>query len=391
MEKNILAIAEEPIYPNAQPKTLIDIIIELTKHRCKVRLLQPGNTEKFEKTQSFQIITFSRTPKRLNFIFNNLSKINPPLYKAIAPWSNPKVYLTVLRNARSSTQIMCYNVQYAIPAIMAGKICRKPTLILGDIQYISYYRGTVTFPKLFLIMLLAWEKTVYYMVDRIATWGPDDKKFLIKAGIPSKKIAVIPLSIDLEKVDLASQINNNDELLKKLGKLKLKGYKILAFHGNMNYPPNKVSVNYIVNEIAPKILKEKNNVLFLIIGNCMNKNSLVNEHIIFTGFVKNIFSYLKLVDIGIIPLTSGAGIKNKVLEYFALSKAVVTSNVGIENLKVQNNKHCIIVEKENFAKTILRVIDDKEFLSEIGKNARTYVETNHSFKNYQRYTQVQKT
>ena len=389
MYLRILAVSDEPYYTNnSLPSTLVDIVKILAKCGCKVCLVQPGSSDWERDEKLFHIITFSRIPKYFTRFFKALQRSDETLFKAAASSLNLKVYQILWKQSRSSDVIICYDVQYAIPAIIAAKITRKPIILLGDILYISYYRGLKDVSPLQLLILLAWEKTVELLVDRITVWGPDDERFLLSSGITKGKIKVIPLSIDLKNIELLTKQPNDELPYRRLKQLKEKGLKILMFHGNLNYIPNQLSVNHIIHDIAPALLKKENNIVFVIVGTNPKKTDQTDDKIIFTGRVKNIFSFIDLADLAIVPLTVGTGVKNKVLEYFALSKPVITTKIGAENLTVKNMFHCIITEIDDFPAKVLFLLENPDLLETLGKNGRKYVQENHQFKNYERYFEL---
>jgi len=389
MYLRILVVSDELYYTNnSLPSTLIDIVRVLAKRGCKVCLVQPGSSDWVRYEKLFHVITFSRIPEYFTSFFKALQRSNETLFKAAASSLNLKVYRLLWEQSRSSDVILCYDVQYAIPAIIAAKITRKPVILLGDILYISYYRGLKDVSPLQLLMLLAWEKTVEYLVDRIAVWGPDDEKFLLSSGIAKEKIKVIPLSIDLTKIELLTKQPNDELPYRRLKQLKEKGFKIIMFHGNMSYSPNQLSVHHIIRNIAPALLKRDNNIVFVIVGANPKNIEQTNDQIIFTGRVNNIFSFLDLADLAIVPLTVGTGVKNKVLEYFALSKPVIATKIGVENLAVKNMFHCVITDIDEFPDKVILLLENPDLLATLGRNGQEYVRENHQFKNYERYVEL---
>ena len=86
--------------------------------------------------------------------------------------------------------------------------------------------------------------------------GADDETFLISSGIDKEKIKIVPLSINLEKIGLLSKKHYNEPAFVKIKAFKDRGFKILMFHGTLDYGPNKTCVEYIVSELAPKLMEK---------------------------------------------------------------------------------------------------------------------------------------
>lgn len=391
MTLKIIAISDEHIYPHTLlPRTLIDIIEVIGKYDCEICLLQPGSKDWESNDELFHVITFTRMPSHFRKFFKVLEGLNEPVFKAIASSLNPKVYRILFRLAKSSDLIMCYCIQHSIPALITAKITRKPIILIGDILYIAYYRKVRRVNPFLLWMLLMWERSIEYLVDKIVVWGADEKKFLVSSGIHKEKIKIIPLSINLRKVEMMSKKDSNELWFRRLKALKDKGFKIIMFHGNLHYAPNKLCCNYIVHELAPRLLQKHSNIVFAIVGPNFSNVTSGNKKIIFTGYVENLFSYIRLADIGIVPLTSGSGVKNKVLEYFALSKPVITTKIGAENLNVKNMVHCIVTDPGNFPDKISFLLKNPELMTMLGANARKYIEENHPLENYEIYVKLVK-
>ena len=79
----------------------------------------------------------------------------------------------------------------------------------------------------------------------------------------------------------------------------------------MNRKENEDAVLYFINNIWNNINKE--NVKFYIVGSKPSEKikNLENENIVVTGFVENPKEYFSIMDISVVPLRLGAGIKDK--------------------------------------------------------------------------------
>ena len=107
---------------------------------------------------------------------------------------------------------------------------------------------------------------------------------------------------------------------------------------------------------------------FYIVGSKPSEKikSLASEDIIVTGFVEDPKDYFNIMDISVIPLRYGAGIKIKVLESLASGIPVITTDVGAEGINVVNGKSALISNKpEEFIKNINDILDDRSKLYEL--------------------------
>jgi glycosyltransferase involved in cell wall biosynthesis len=78
----------------------------------------------------------------------------------------------------------------------------------------------------------------------------------------------------------------------------------------------------------------------------------------------NLTTALATARVGVCPTRLGAGVQNKVLDYFGHRLAVVCSPVGLEGLDARPSEHLLVAESpEAWAAQVLRLLDD-ELLSQ---------------------------
>lgn len=115
------------------------------------------------------------------------------------------------------------------------------------------------------------------------------------------------------------------------------GKKSIAFHGDFNYPPNYEAALCLVNVIFPNILMEHNNCILNLIGNGSKEfsqevppNKLHN--VIAHGFVQDLQQVLETNDLLLVPIFSGAGVQNKIIDGIQLGIPVVASEYTVNAL-----------------------------------------------------------
>ena len=176
-----------------------------------------------------------------------------------------------------------------------------------------------------------------------------------------------------EKKAIDITIGVDYEYLSKKTILK-KEENTICFLGNMNVAHNKDAIKKFLNDIFPKVLKENPNTKLKIIGKCSEeyKNKFKHyKNIIVTGEVDDIRPYVQSSMIAIAPLTYGSGIKTKILETMAMGTPVITNNIGVEGIKVNNNIDIIICnDDESFSESIIELLRNKEKREEISKQAK---------------------
>lgn len=156
----------------------------------------------------------------------------------------------------------------------------------------------------------------------------------------------------------------------------------IMFWGAMNRKENEDAVMYFINEIWPNVNKE--NVKFYIVGANPSEEvkKLASDNIIVTGFVEDPKVIFENMDISIVPLRLGAGVKIKVLESLAAGLPVITTDVGAEGIMAENGIDILIEnDPKEFAKKLNELMTDNEKRKFISENGKSTIEKNY-FKGY---------
>jgi len=151
----------------------------------------------------------------------------------------------------------------------------------------------------------------------------------------------------------------------------------IAFWGALDFPPNATAVSYFYEQVFLPYLS-KADVSWYIIGRNPGADiqAMAKRHqnIIVTGYVSDLFSVVREIPIAVNPMLIGGGLKNKVLEAFAMQRAVVSNALGMEAIDATPNKHYLPAETPSeFATQILALLDDRALAQNIGYEARKLV------------------
>jgi glycosyltransferase involved in cell wall biosynthesis len=153
--------------------------------------------------------------------------------------------------------------------------------------------------------------------------------------------------------------------------------RAIAFWGALDFPPNTTAIHYFYNKVFLPFLNDRN-VVWYIVGRNPGPDieALAKSHsnIIVTGYVPDLFSLVQHIPVVINPMLIGGGMKNKVLEAFAMQRAVVSNALGIEAIDATPGKHYVAAETpEQFAEQVLNLLDNPEHAKAIGRAARERV------------------
>ncbi len=149
------------------------------------------------------------------------------------------------------------------------------------------------------------------------------------------------------------------------------------FHiGSMEWQPNQKACDFLVNQIWP-IVNNKNPKLELhLAGKGMGETykKWESSSIFIHGEVENAGHFMQANNVLCIPLQSASGVRIKALEAMANGNPVISTSIGMSGIDFISNQNCIIADdKEEFAKAILTIADNKEQYQMIANNAFAYV------------------
>ena len=102
-----------------------------------------------------------------------------------------------------------------------------------------------------------------------------------------------------------------------------------------------------------------------------------SSNIIYTGLVQDLTAYINLGDVCISPYPPSARIgtgcpKNKIIEYFACGKPVITTEEGITGFgdAVPDRDFLLAKDSDDFIEKLVTVLYDENLSKMLGKNAR---------------------
>ncbi|OFZ01725.1 MAG: hypothetical protein A3K10_02585 [Bacteroidetes bacterium RIFCSPLOWO2_12_FULL_31_6] len=259
-------------------------------------------------------------------------------------WVTP--YVDVIRNySKAKIVLRSQNIEFMIWEQLAEET-RNP------------------FKKIYLKILAkrlkAYEYNIVNKFNAIATITELDSVVYRKMGctIP---IIHVPFGIDLEKY-IIDETNLE---------------KPSIFHiGAMDWRPNADGIDWFLKKIWTKVQEKNSSIKLYLAGRNMPDwlLQLKMKNVVVEGEVKDSHQFINSKSIMIVPLTSGGGMRVKIIEGLALGKTIISTSVGAEGIEYENEKNILIANTETeFEDTILKCIKNASFSDTIGKNARTLV------------------
>lgn len=153
------------------------------------------------------------------------------------------------------------------------------------------------------------------------------------------------------------------------------------FHlGAMNWIPNLQGIHWFIKNVWPEIHKQYPRLKLYLAGNAMPDELLKINHsnIIVQAFVENPKQYMSSKAIMVVPLFSSSGIRIKIIEGMAASKAIISTAKGASGIQYEDETNILIANtKEEFIQKIKRCVEDSVFTKTLGSNANEFIKKNH--------------
>jgi len=156
----------------------------------------------------------------------------------------------------------------------------------------------------------------------------------------------------------------------------------IAFWGNLDFPPNQAAILHFHEKVFVPFL-EQDGIRWHIFGpNAGDEVRNLSErhrNIVLEGPTRDLAASLAGIPVMINPMTMGGGLKNKVLESFALGLAVVSTRIGMSGIDAVKDRHYLPAEDPaEFAQAIRMLLRTPEKRNEIARAGRLLV--------FERYT-----
>lgn len=324
--------------------------------------------KEYLKQTHYKSVFIDTDVKTLPAFFNLFSNQS---YNIIRFYS--KEFETVLINILSTNQydIIHLETLWVLPYLSCIRKYSKAKVVLRsqNIEHLIWQRLADDcsnpikkwYLKLLAKRLKKYEYGVLNKVDGIAAITNIDAKYYKQMGakIP---IIHIPFGIDLEKY---IEDKSSTE------------YPSLFHIGAMDWMPNSDAIKWFLNSVWDKIYKNHSSVKLYLAGRKMPEwmMHLQVPNVIIEGEVPDSQKFINSKSIMIVPLSSGGGMRVKIIEGMALGKTIIATSIGSEGIDYEDGKNILIANtEEEFVKIIDKCLTDKTFCDRIGSNARQLVE-----------------
>ncbi|MEI6487446.1 MAG: glycosyltransferase family 4 protein [Bacteroidota bacterium] len=154
-----------------------------------------------------------------------------------------------------------------------------------------------------------------------------------------------------------------------------------VFHlGAMDWMPNADAMKWFLNYVWPRVVDQHSAVKLYLAGRNMPtwllQLSMPNVEVV--GEVSDAHQFINSKSIMVVPLSSGGGMRVKIIEGMALAKIIISTTIGAEGIEYQSMRNIIIANTaKEFVEAIHTCLTDSTLSDSIANNARQLAETNY--------------
>ena len=155
----------------------------------------------------------------------------------------------------------------------------------------------------------------------------------------------------------------------------------IVFTGMMAHPPNVDAAGFFAREVLPRVQmkRARRGVLDRRPGRDVSVTSLAMvPGVVVTGFVPDMRPYMAQAGVVVVPLRFGSGMRNKILEAWAMEKCVVSTRVGAEGLDCQDGVNILLADDaQALADRVTDAICDSTLRDRVRARGRALVSSSH--------------
>ena len=286
-----------------------------------------------------------------------------------------RILLYGWRQRRSIDLIFCENTHAVVGGILA-KVLGRPCIWdieAEDALYLKAWQKSRFFGSL----VLALHRVATGTADLLLVPCEEDRESYIRRGyLRGEKTITIALALDFSQFSQGG--GTGEEEVRRAFNIDSQK-TVLIYTGQRTELPYREGAEWICRELAPALEREPHYVQILLTGRGAVIPG-VSPRVAFTGFVQNIYDYIRAADICLAPIWREVGVPGKVFEYMALGKpTVVSAHVrGLGHL-TDGWDAMIARTPEDFIRKVNYLAQNPEQAKQMGVRARETARRYHSY------------
>jgi GT2 family glycosyltransferase/glycosyltransferase involved in cell wall biosynthesis len=273
-------------------------------------------------------------------------------------------------------QIDVVQLEYTPMAQYRGHFRRIPTALFEhDVYFQSIGRGLGHHTgaigelkaRMEYLRALRYELQMLPQCDQVQVCTPANRDYLL---------TYLPKLGPRLKAGLRAGIDTSRYTFRKCGREPL----TMLFVGSFRHDPNRVAMDWFVNEVMPLILARQPDAKLVMAGSDPPPAHAYADHagaLQMLGYVDDVREPLSRYALFVCPILSGSGVRVKLLEAFAAGIPVVSTTVGAEGLAWKDGEFCGLADDPaEFAERVVALLENPAAAAEMASRARVEVESN---------------
>lgn len=383
---NILLITPQIPFPlvDGGKKSIFGLIKYFSKRGHSIDLLT--YRKHFELSASIDSLKQYCTPHILdiqtdNNILDAVWNIFSPIPYNFAKYNRREMknYLIDLLKAKNYNIVQVHNSHMAWVIEVLKRIQNIPTVLRQEnVEMMIMQRFAENeknlliknYAKIQLNKLFKYEPQLCERFDKCIMISKHDENIL-KSLNPKIKTCTIPSGVDFDDLEIYNS-----------PKVKYS----LVHIGNLDWLPNRDSLQWFVSEVFPDIVSEFPHSKLYVYGGGDYKKIKIETHakpnVIFKGYVENIWQEISDKSLAVIPLRVGSGIRIKILEMLAHGQPIITTEVGKEGIDVQDSNELLIAySKKDFIDKVRVFFREEHIGQQLSEKGKKFVKKNYDWNN----------
>lgn len=160
----------------------------------------------------------------------------------------------------------------------------------------------------------------------------------------------------------------------------------VVFTGSMDWLANQDGIQFFMDEVWALVALRVPTAKMIVVGRAppqdmMRRAAARGFNWEFTGFVDDVRPYLAGASAYVVPLRVGGGTRIKVYEAMASGCPVVSTDIGVEGLPVEEGTHFVRANTpEELAAGVISLLGNEAAAAALAERARSFVEEKCSFR-----------
>jgi glycosyltransferase involved in cell wall biosynthesis len=251
-------------------------------------------------------------------------------------------------------------------------------LVEQTIEYLGYqsYAQKKSFPIRWLLnfdikKIIRWERFYWRQANLLITMSDEDRQYIQEYLALPQKVRVVSNGVD-----------TNWFAMKKRS---LPQNPTILYVGTFKWLPNVEAVQYLVEQVWPRLVELIPNARLKIVGNAptkaIKKFQTEDDRIKVVGRVADIRDSFCSAHLLLAPVFSGKGTRYKILEAMASGTPVVATSTAVEGLNIKHKQQALVSDDpQQMAEFAHQLIEDRKLWQQLSTNGKKFVKSTYDWK-----------